>query len=79
MNKDLASIDADKILLKIVRDQALTKAEAAVGFGLPYSTVKALAAEKGFPMIGTHFFPSDFKIWRRQKAGLLPRPPTRSQ
>jgi hypothetical protein len=81
MNKELEGIDAAAVLVKIARDQALTKAEAAVGFDLPYSTIKALTAEAGFPMLGNHFFPSDFKLWRRRKTGLqsapdsAPRPP----
>ncbi len=75
-NAELAGIDVAFVLVKIGRDQALTKAEAAVGFDLPYSTIKALAKEPGFPLIGDRVFPSDFKLWRRRKTGLQSAPDT---
>lgn len=75
-NKQLEDISLDVVLTKIARDQALTKGEAAVGFDLPYSTVKALAREPGFPIIEGRFFPSDFKLWRRRRLGLQSAPDT---
>lgn len=76
MNSELDNIEPEKVRKKITNDQALTLAELAVGFCLPYTTVKALAKEKGFPKVGAYVFPSDFKIWRRQTRGLQSSPGT---
>ncbi len=75
-NKELAGIDREAVRTAKGHDEALTLAELAVATGLPYSDVKALAKEKGFPRIGKRVFPSDFKLWRRRRLGLQSAPET---
>lgn len=73
MNKQLAKIDRETVEAKVKNGEAINLREAAVYYGIGYSTVR-LWPSQGLPMLGGKFFDSDFKLWRRQQAGLVQSP-----
>ena len=70
-NKELEGIDPQAVRDKAALDCGLTLLELSAATELPYTTVKLLAKEPNFPLIGGRVFYSDFKLWRRRHVGLL--------
>jgi len=71
MNKQLARIDREKVAAKVAGGSAISLAEAAVYYGLPYSTFRDWK-KQGLPLLGGKFFDADFQLWRRRQTGLEP-------
>lgn len=70
MDRQLKTINANKVRAKAQRDMALTLKELAVWKGVGYSIVRSWQND-GLPMLGGYVFPSLFNLWAQSKTGLL--------
>ncbi len=73
-DKQLQKYCLKDIAKKVERDAIINAREASVYYGIGYSKMRAMLSEGTFPLIGNGFHPSDYQEWRRQKAGLTPKP-----
>lgn len=68
-DKKLQHINEEEVIRKSQAGQGLTLAEAAVRYGIPYSTLRRMR-RKGLPLVEERLFETDFTLWRQQQAGL---------
>ncbi len=72
MDKQLASVNLEKVRAKALAGQAMSLKEAAVFYGLSYDFFRTRKAQ--LPLVGEKLFHEDFILWRRRQTGLVSRP-----